>query len=52
MIAVGERNAGISGTAAGGSNTRHDLERHTMGCQFLDLLTTAAKDERITALEP
>ncbi len=52
MIAMSERNAGIGCTAAGGSDTRHDLERHTVGCQLLDLLATAAKDERITALEP
>ena len=52
VVAVREWNAGIRGTAGGGSNARHHLKRYALFHERGDLLAPAAEDERIAALEP
>ena len=51
VIAVGQRDTGVGGATGGGGDARHDLERDAGGGQFLDLLATAAENERVAALQ-
>ncbi|MNE58719.1 hypothetical protein D3C80_1537670 [compost metagenome] len=51
VITMRQRNPGIRRTTTGCGNTRYHLERNALLGQFLDLFTTTAEDERITALE-
>ena len=52
VIAVGERNSGVSGNAASGGNPRYYLERDAGRGQRLDFFAAAAKYERVAAFEP
>ena len=52
VIAVRERDAGISGAAVRSGDAGHDLERYLRVGELFDLLAAATEDERITALEP
>ena len=52
MVAVSERNAGVSRAGGGGGHAGADLERDAGGGQGFDLLAAAAEQKRIAALEP
>ena len=52
VITMSQRNPGVRRATAGRRDARHDLERDALGCQFLDLFTATAEDERITAFQP
>ena len=51
MIAVGQRDARVGRHATGRSDARHDLEVDARLDELLELLTAAAEDEGIAALE-
>jgi len=49
---MGDRDAGRCGRRGRGRDSRHDLEVQASGGQRGRLLTTAAEDERVAALQP
>lgn len=49
--AVGERDAQLRGDADGGGDPRHDVDRDAALPQVLELLPSAAEDERVAPLE-
>src|SRR5690606_41664237 len=51
MIAVGQWNAGVSGTTGSGGDAAHNLEGNALGRQLLDLLATATENEGVTAFQ-
>ena len=50
-VAVGERNAGIAGSADAGGDARHHPAVDAFAGEGLDLLAAAAEDERVTAFQ-
>ena len=52
MLAVGQRNAGVTRRGDDGRDARHDLERHAVPFQPGRLLAAPSKNVRVAALEP
>ena len=51
VIAVGQRNAGVGGTARGGGNAGNNGEGNAGMAQGFQFFTTAAKDKRVAAFQ-
>ena len=51
VVAVGQRDAGVSRGRQPGSDSRHDLERDSCFGEKTGFLTTTAEDEGIATLE-